>query len=295
MPRIDKTFSLHILPWIIPGLIALFVLFIISTFFVKLIHVPSHDMHPTYNRGDLVMMRVTNHFEQGDLLAFNFYADDSTDTKPVLFTQRCIALPGDSLMIDNGNVYVNNKIESNTESYFYNYHFKTKRALDSLFLVNHELNEGGAISNELDYSFSMNEKTAALLKNDSLVTHLYKNIEKSDFGDEQMYTNDTVHKWNKHNFGPLYIPKKGDILKLDTSNIYEYKRLIELENDATILVENNNIQLNGKRITEIEIKNNYYFVLGDNRDNAIDSRYWGLLSEQNILGKITRKLISNKD
>lgn len=295
MPRIDKTFSLHILPWIIPGLIALFVLFIISTFFVKLIHVPSHDMHPSYNRGDLVMMRVTNDFEKGDLLAFNFFPDDSADTKPLLFTQRCIAKPGDTITIDNGNVYINGNMENNTQTYYYNYHFKATKPLDSVFFAHHNLYEGGAISNEYDYSFSMNESTASTLKNDSLITNLYKNIEKSDFGDEQMYTNDTTHKWNKHNFGPLYIPKKGDVLKLDTSNIYKYKRIIELENKGKITIENNFIYLSGKKITEVEIQHNYYFVLGDNRDNAIDSRYWGMLSEQNILGKVTQKLISNKD
>lgn len=294
MPRIDKQFSLKLLPWIIPGGMALFVLFIIHTFFFNLIHIPSMDMNPNYKQGDLSLLRITNTFKHGDVLAFNFFDDDSVDTKPLLFTQRCIGLPGDTIEISNGIVYVNSNEETYKYELNYNFHVKAKVKLDSVFLIKYNLWEGGSVSDENDYSFSMTYNTANELKKDSFILTVTKNIEKSDFRDEQLYTDDSIHKWNKHNFGKVYLPKKNDILTLDTSTIFIYKKLVEKENKQHITIHGDSIFMDNIPVKQVAIKENYYFVLGDNRDNAIDSRYWGLLAEKNITGKIIKVIYSKK-
>ena len=290
MPRIDKAISVRLLPWLIPAGIALLIIFIIHTFFFDLLVVPSLDMKPNYEQGDVVVLRKTNRFSKNDVLAFRFYADDSTDTKPIIFIQRCVALPGDTLFIESGFLYVNAIEEKPKTNYQFNYHIKSKQKLDSAFLIRYKLNEGGVISNELDHSFSMSERIADSLRIDPLIISVTKNVEKENFRDDQMYTNDTVHKWNKHNFGPIYVPKKDDVLKLDTSNIFIYKKLIEAESREKIAISNDSLFLGNTHITSVVIKENYYFVMGDNRDNAIDSRYWGLLPEKNIQGKIVKVL-----
>ncbi len=294
MSRIDKHFSLKLIPWIFPLGISLFLLFIVHTFFLNLIRIPSMDMNPNFSQNDLVLLRITNHFERGQVLAFDFYSDDSTETKPLLFTQRCIGLPGDEIKITNGIIFINGEAESSDYLLNHNYHLKSNRKLDSSFINTYDLKEGGSISNENDYSFSLTNKQVQLLKTDSAVVSLTQSIEDNKFRDDQIFTEDSILKWNKHQFGKIYIPKKNDIIKLDTSNIFIYKKLIEQESSDKITIKNNTIFLGKITINEFKVENNYYFVLGDNRDNAIDSRYWGLLPENRIKGRIIKTIYRSK-
>lgn len=293
MPRFDKVISIRLRPWLIPGLIAVLVLFLVNTFFFKLLLIPSKDMRPNYTQGDLVLLYKTNKLKNNDVIAFRFYSDDSLESKPIIFVQRLIGLPGDSITIESGFVSVNSIEEKSTRNYFYNYHLKSNIPLDSVIKLKYKLIEGGAISGEEDYSFSISEETADELRKDTIFAFVDKKVEKGNFRDEQLYMNDSVHKWNKHNFGPLYIPKKGDILLLDTSNICLYKKLIEAETHRKITVFNSTVLLDKEPLKSVNIKENYYFVLGDNRDNSVDSRYWGLLPEDYILGKIIKIVYKN--
>lgn len=251
-------------------------------------------MRPAFNQGDMVLLYKTNSFKNNDVIAFRHHFDDSIDSKPVLFIQRIMAMPGDTLLIESGFVIVNHVEEQKTENYLFNYHIKSKFEMDSIYKLKYNLKEGGAISGELDYSFSISEQTANELRKDSTIAFVEKKIEKSNFSDEEMYINDTVHKWNKHNFGPVYLPKKGDVLELDTSNITIYKKIIEHESRQKITIKKDSVFLDNQFITSAIIKENYYFVLGDNRDNSLDSRYWGFISEDQIIGRVTKTVYRKK-
>lgn len=99
--------------------------------------------------------------------------------------------------------------------------------------------------------------------------------------------NSNLH-WNLKIFGPLYIPKSNDNLQIDTSNIHLYKRLIEYETDKTIKIQNDTIFLGKNVIKSYTFKMNYYMMAGDYVLDSRDSRYWGLLPEDHIVGKATR-------
>ena len=99
--------------------------------------------------------------------------------------------------------------------------------------------------------------------------------------------------WTANDYGPLYIPKAGDIIKIDTSNIKVWKQLIFKENDVNILDEAN-ITDQVVQKGEYKVLNNYYFVMGDNRNNSIDSRFNGLVLEDDIVGK-AEFVFSSKD
>jgi signal peptidase I len=93
-------------------------------------------------------------------------------------------------------------------------------------------------------------------------------------------------EWNEDNYGPLIIPKKGDKINLNTGNIEIWKTLINREmKNYSVTVEKGNVLVNGKIIKSYTIKNDYYFMVGDNRDDSYDSRHWGFLSRENIIGK----------
>lgn len=85
-------------------------------------------------------------------------------------------------------------------------------------------------------------------------------------------------------YGPLVVPKKGDVIQIDVMNIRKWKHLLEQEGHE-VSVQNSNVLLDGERIDSYTIQKNYYFVLGDNRPNSLDSRYWGFVPEENIIGE----------
>lgn len=295
MLRIDKAFSQKVIPWLAPVIIAVLVLFIINESFFQLVSVPSKDMEQTYSEGDLIVInKLSSTYNKNDVLAFNFFTDDSTTTKPLLFLQRCVALPGDTVELDNGFVFVNNKEDEFTNELQHNYHLKTKLKLDTSFLLEYNLVEGGLISDENDYSFSLTQSQVDKLRKDSVIIELDRSIEKTNLHDQLIFPNDSNYKWNKHNYGKIYIPKKEDVIKLDSLNIALYKKIISIYENNKLEIKGDSIFINDVLSNSYTIKQNYYFVLGDNRDNAIDSRYWGFLPKSNIKGKVMFKLRSKK-
>ena len=96
---------------------------------------------------------------------------------------------------------------------------------------------------------------------------------------------DSVIGWNIKNFGPLYVPEKGDSITLDHTNFLLYKKVIEWEQQTNIQCKDSTFFLNGKPINGYHFQKNYYFMAGDNGMNSQDSRYWGLLPEEYIVGK----------
>lgn len=96
---------------------------------------------------------------------------------------------------------------------------------------------------------------------------------------------DTTVQWTIRNLGPLWVPAKGSVLPIDTATIFRYKQLIEWETEQPIEVNNGKVYLGKLLIDEYEFKENYYFMAGDNSISSRDSRYWGLIPEEFIVGR----------
>lgn len=94
------------------------------------------------------------------------------------------------------------------------------------------------------------------------------------------------NKWTIYDMGPLYIPQKGDIIPIDSSNYSQYKTIIEWESNKSLFLDNNHIRLGQEKINKYCFNHNYYFMGGDNVLESVDSRYWGLLPEPFILGNV---------
>ena len=96
---------------------------------------------------------------------------------------------------------------------------------------------------------------------------------------------DSLIGWNIKDFGPLYIPEKGDSITLDRTNYRLYKKLIEWEQQGELQYKDSTVFFKGNPINGYRFRKNYYFMAGDNGMNSQDSRYWGLLPEEYIVGK----------
>lgn len=232
--------------------------------------------------------------ERNDVLVFNYPIDDEHPVDHrTYFVKRCVALPGDSFKIVDGDIYINNKRMDLPSGIQFNYHIKSDSVLDSLFIAKYKLTEGGKISDNNDYSFTLTQELADTLKSKIFISVIEKNNEKKEMWDEFVFPFNDHYKWNVDNYGPLKIPAEGDTIHLDSINLCLYKRIISNYEENTLEIKGDSILINGNPTNIYVVKQNYYFMMGDNRHNSQDSRHWGFVPEDHIIGKASRIIYSS--
>lgn len=130
---------------------------------------------------------------------------------------------------------------------------------------------------------NMTEELAAKVTKDPSVISLEKVNSKTP--DTRLFPQDSEYTFTADNFGPIYIPKKGETLDLTIKNFPLYKRVIGEYEKNTITPRGNQILINGEVATNYTFKQDYYWMMGDNRQNSIDSRYWGFVPFDHVVGK----------
>jgi signal peptidase I len=202
------------------------------------------------------------------------------------YVKRCIAIPGDTILIKGGTVYVNgkklpeNETQQTTYTVYTNGTTINPKAFERLNIskADQQLFMGA-------YALPLTKTNAEKISKFSNVTNLKPFVEREGEYAPNIFPYSKLLRWNQDNFGPLWIPAKGTTIKIDTSNLCLYERIIDVYENNDLRVEGDKIFINNVPADRYTIKMDYYWMMGDNRHNSADSRYWGFVPEDHVIGK----------
>lgn len=233
--------------------------------------------------------------ERGEPVVFNVPKDllDPTERPIDLKTylvKRCVGIGGDKLEVRNKQVFINDHPLDNPVNMKFSYQVVAKDEINLRNLVRLGLDSddyyylGRTPGSQAVYKMFL---TAAELNEIKSIPYILSiEEERRNEPEANIFPSARGGQWNADNYGPLIIPKKGMNIPINDSTLNVYRDVIELyEGNKGILILGNALLINGEPVQNYVFKQDYYFMMGDNRDNSLDSRYWGFVPEDHILGK----------
>jgi signal peptidase I len=214
------------------------------------------------------------------------------------YIKRCVAIPGDTLRIIDRQVYVNGKAEENPPLRQYSYSVTTNDEINPRILDKYKIYDYQIITrqnNKVIYQMSITPGLADELKSLNFVKEV-KIATFNGYNDFSTRTDSTVEynifpnakvlPWNGDFYGPLVIPAEGMTIDINEKTLATYGSTITLyDHNDDVKIDGGKLIIDGKEVTQYTFKQNYYFMMGDNRHNSLDSRYWGFVPEDHIVGK----------
>ncbi len=229
----------------------------------------------TVKRNDVVVFNYPDEFEYPVDLKTNYI-------------KRAVGIPGDVIEIRDTQVYINGEPGENPEEMQFSYDVLTNRPLNVDFFDQYGINPDSfyPFSDNSGYMVFATDEMAQNLAKSPAVSSVSLRKSKAGQGDPNIFPDGAAYGWNKDFYGPLEIPAEGWTIEMTEENVAKYAFTIEkYEGHENFRVESNEIFIDGKKIDSYTFKQDYYFMMGDNRHDSLDSRYWGFVPEDHIVGK----------
>ncbi|MBI3517856.1 MAG: signal peptidase I [Bacteroidetes bacterium] len=222
------------------------------------------------------------------------------------YVKRCVGIAGDKLEIKDGDIYINDQKQAMPEhaQHFYDVTVANKQLqIDEEFLDKHDIyvTEVGIVGYKGEdttiFSFNMPVNVAEQIKNTPGVISVKKQIAPKGEYNPSIFPHNPRYPWNNDNFGPITLPKAGMTVAIDTGNLCIYEKMLTTYDNGIhqVVKSGSQVLYDGKPMTSYTFKQDYYWMMGDNRHNSADSRSWGVVPFDHVVGRPVFVWFSMKD
>ncbi len=223
--------------------------------------------------------------KRNDVVVFNYPPEfeHPTDLK-TNYIKRCVAVAGDVLEVKDTQVYVNNQPIENPPKMQFRYYLMTSDFINERTFRKYDISEFTRVQG--GYLVMTTENTAEKLRALNFINDVRIMTMPEDQPNPRIYPDASEFPWNEDFYGPLHIPAEGETIDINEEMLTKYGFIIEnYEKHDEVRIEDNQLFIDGQKINRYTFKQNYYFMMGDNRHNSEDSRFWGFVPEDHVVGK----------